>query len=92
MQIGEFSTIVNLALLAAAYLIVQPLKAQIANLAKSIDLMSAVISRLQETLNSERIHIAEVDASAKSAHHRIDSVETHVEELQQRCINCNCRE
>ncbi len=91
MQVGEFSTVINLALLVAVYLVLQPLKAQIENLTKSLDVMSGIISKLQELFSTERIHIAKVDESVKSAHLRVDELERKMEELQKRCIDCSCR-
>ncbi len=91
MQIGELGTIINLALLGATYLILQPLKSQIASLVKSLDTASAAITKLREMLNDERIHIAKVDESAKSAHKRLDDFEHKIEDIQNRCVNCQCR-
>ncbi len=90
-QALEFRDCLDLAILVAAYLVVQPLKAQIANLAKSMDVLSSMIQKLQEAFHGEKVHITEIDERAKSAHKRVDTLEKHVEELQQRCINCNCR-
>lgn len=91
MQIGELGTIVNLALLGVTYLILQPLKAKISDLVKSLDTVSKAIIKLQELLNDERIHIAKVDESAKSAHKRLDDFEHKIEDIQNRCVNCKCR-
>ena len=91
MQIGELGTIVNLALLGVTYLILQPLKAKISDLVKSLDTVSKAIIKLQELLNDERIHIAKVDEAAKSAHKRLDDFEHKIEDIQNRCVNCQCR-
>lgn len=91
MQIDEFGTLVNLILLTATYLILQPLKAQITNLVKSLDVNSEAISKLREMLNDERIHVAKVDESVKSAHRRLDEHDHNIEEIRNRCVNCQCR-
>ena len=91
MQIGELGTIINLALLGATYLILQPLKTQIASLVKSLDTASDAIIKLREMLNNERIHIAKVDESVKSAHKRLDDMEDDIKEIKNRCVNCKCR-
>lgn len=88
MQIGEFGTLINLILLAATYLILQPLKAQISNLVKSLDVNSEAIIKLREIVNNERVHVAQLEESVKSAHKRIDEHEHKIEEIQNRCVNC----
>lgn len=91
MQIDEFGTLINLVLLCATYLILQPLKAQITSLVKSLDTNSEAIIKLREMLNDERIHVAKVDESVKFAHQRIDEHDLHIEEIRNRCMNCQCR-
>lgn len=90
-QISELGTIINLALLAATYMILQPLKAKISDLVKSLDTASTAIIKLQEMLNDERIHIAMVDESVKSAHKRIEELNHQIEDIKNRCVNCKCR-
>ena len=90
-SIKEFAFLINLGLLFATYLVIQPFKQKIEDLIKSLNTNSQAIQKLQEMLNDERIHVGKLEQSLESAHKRIKELSDRIKDLEHRCINCSCR-
>lgn len=90
-SIKEFAFLINLGLLFATYLVLQPFKTKIEDLIKSLNTNSQAIQKLQEMLNNERVHVGKLEESLESAHRRIKELVDRVQELERRCISCSCR-
>lgn len=90
-SIKEFAFLINLGLLFATYLVIQPFKQKIEDLIKSLNTNSQAIQKLQEMLNNERVHVGRLEESLDSAHRRIKELSDRIKDLEQRCINCSCR-
>lgn len=90
-SIKEFAFLINLGLLFATYLVLQPFKSKIEDLIKSLNVNSEAIRKLQEMLNDERVHVGKLEQSLESAHKRIKELSDRVKDLEHRCINCSCR-
>lgn len=60
-------------------LIVAPLLAQLATLSAQIDVLGKTLENLRITIITMGERVAKIEASAKSAHHRIDALEERVD-------------
>lgn len=74
-------TIAQIAAIAAAigaafsFAVLRPLNNAIKALQKTIDEMRAEMKESREQRQELEVHLAEVDQSVRSAHHRIDALE-----------------
>lgn len=75
------TTIAQIAAIAAvigtafSFAVLRPLNASIKALKETIDEMRAEIKEGREQRQEIEVHLAEVDQSVRSAHHRIDALE-----------------
>lgn len=75
------ATIAQIAAIAAAvgaafsFAVLRPLNASIKALQKAIDEMRAEMKESGKQRQKLEVHLAEVDQSVRSAHHRIDALE-----------------
>lgn len=63
----------------AQKLLVAPLSAQLADLTAQIGTFGEQVKELTRTLTAMGERVAKIEASAKSAHHRIDTLEERVD-------------
>ena len=71
-QIAAIATVIGAAF---SYTILRPLNASIKALQKAIDEMRAEMKESGKQRQKLEVHLAEVDQSVRSAHHRIDALE-----------------
>ena len=79
-----FETAAQIAAIAAvigaafSYTILRPLNASIKALRETVDEMRAEMKESNRRRQELEVHLAEVDQSVRSAHHRIDALEGRV--------------
>ena len=71
-QIAAIATVIGAAF---SYVVLRPLNASIRALKETIDEMRAEMKEGREQRQEIEVHLAEVDQSVRSAHHRIDALE-----------------
>ena len=71
-QIAAIATVIGAAF---SYSVLRPLNNSIKALQKTIDEMRAEMKESREQRQELEVHLAEVDQSVRSAHHRIDALE-----------------
>ena len=71
-QIAAISTVIGAAF---SFSVLRPLNASIKALQKTIDEMRAEMKENRKQRQELEVHLAEVDQSVRSAHHRIDALE-----------------
>ena len=71
-QIAAIATVIGAAF---SYTILRPLNASIKALKEAVDEMRAEMKESREQRQELEVHLAEVDQSVRSAHHRIDALE-----------------
>lgn len=87
----NFNVLVSLVLLAVTYLVIKPFQADIQGLRTSFNRLYEAIDGLRHDIISVQINTKEIEQIAKSSQKRCDSLEQRVADVEQRCINCNCR-
>lgn len=103
MGISDLSTLVSLLALLITWLIIQPLKTSISNLQTSIDTntntleksvnkLADVIEQTQQDVTRLRIKMGKHEEAIKHGLERIEALETRMQALESRCIECNCKE
>lgn len=85
MEISQFASLVNILILLVTYLIIQPLKASITNLTKSVDHLSAVLDKTNADVGILQQQVARLDTSDKSAHKRLNELSVRVDHIEDRC-------
>lgn len=63
---------------AFSYMILRPLNASINELKASIDKLSSKFERADERQRSLEVRVAEIDQRARSAHHRMDVINSRL--------------
>ena len=71
-QIAAIATVIGAAF---SYTILRPLNASIKALKEAVDEMRAEMKENNRQRQELEVHLAEVDQSVRSAHHRIDRLE-----------------
>ena len=71
-QIAAIATVIGAAF---SYTILRPLNASIKALKEAVDEMRAEMKESNRQRQELEVHLAEVDQSVRSAHHRIDALE-----------------
>ena len=71
-QIAAIATVIGAAF---SYSILRPLNASIKALKEAVDEMRAEMKESNRQRQELEVHLAEVDQSVRSAHHRIDALE-----------------
>lgn len=71
-QIAAIATVIGAAF---SYTILRPLNASIKALREAVDEMRAEMKESNRQRQELEVHLAEVDQSVRSAHHRIDALE-----------------
>lgn len=71
-QIAAIATVIGAAF---SYAVLRPLNNSIKALQQTIDEMRAEMKESREQRQELEVHLAEVDQSVRSAHHRIDALE-----------------
>ena len=71
-QIAAIATVIGAAF---SYTILRPLNASIKPLKEAVDEMRAEMKESNRQRQELEVHLAEVDQSVRSAHHRIDALE-----------------
>ncbi len=71
-QIAAIAAVIGAAF---SYTILRPLNASIKALKEAVDEMRAEMKESNRQRQELEVHLAEVDQSVRSAHHRIDSLE-----------------
>lgn len=71
-QIAAIAAVIGAAF---SYTILRPLNASIKALKKAVDEMRAEMKESNRQRQELEVHLAEVDQSVRSAHHRIDALE-----------------
>ena len=71
-QIAAIATVIGAAF---SYTILRPLNASIKALREAVDEMRAEMKESNRQRQELEVHLAEVDQSVRSAHHRIDRIE-----------------
>lgn len=71
-QIAAIATVIGAAF---SYTILRPLNASIKALREAVDEMRAEMKENNRQRQELEVHLAEVDQSVRSAHHRIDRLE-----------------
>lgn len=74
-QIAAIATVIGAAF---SYTILRPLNASIKALREAVDEMRAEMKESNRRRQELEVHLAEVDQSVRSAHHRIDALEGRV--------------
>ena len=74
-QIAAIATVIGAAF---SYTILRPLNASIKALREAVDEMRAEMKESNRQRQELEVHLAEVDQSVRSAHHRIDTLEERV--------------
>lgn len=76
-QIAAIATVIGAAF---SYTILRPLNASIKALKEAVDEMRAEMKESNRQRQELEVHLAEVDQSVRSAHHRIDALEGRAHE------------
>lgn len=71
-QIAAIATVIGAAF---SYTILRPLNASIKALREAVEEMRAEMKESNKQRQEMEVHLAEVDQSVRSAHHRIDALE-----------------
>lgn len=71
-QIAAIATVIGGAF---SYAVLRPLNASIRALKETVDEMRAEMKESMKQRHKMEVHLAEVDQSVRSAHHRIDALE-----------------
>lgn len=66
---------------AFSFAVLRPLNASITALKEAVDEMRAELKEGREQRQELEVHLAEVDQSVRSAHHRLDTLEEHVDKI-----------
>lgn len=74
-QIAAIAAVIGAAF---SYTILRPLNASIKALKEAVDEMRAEMKESNRQRQGLEVHLAEVDQSVRSAHHRIDALEGRV--------------
>jgi predicted nucleic acid-binding Zn-ribbon protein len=77
--IGGIAKITQIIFSLAQKLMVAPIVTQFANFSAEIKALNATIENLRQTIVNMGERVAKIEASAKSAHHRIDTLEERVD-------------
>ena len=78
--VGAIIQIIRVMFNQAQQLLVSPLVSQIASLGEKINSLGLVLNNLKEELAATRERLAKVEASTKSAHHRLDAIDGQLHE------------
>ncbi len=62
-----------------SYFILKPLNASIKQLKESIDKLTAKFDKIDERQRVLEVRVAEIDQRSRSAHHRIDVIDRHLD-------------
>lgn len=57
----------------------------------TINKLNDVVEILRNAATINRVEIAKIDESVKSAHKRLDVISNQIHELETRCMHCNCK-
>lgn len=91
MDLNTLSTIVSLVILGATYLILQPLKASIVGLQASVDKLANALEQLRLDVSDNDEATARIGEKVKSAHERINRLDTRIGHLENKCEHCTCK-
>lgn len=75
----QIITIVGFASLVVKLIIIGPLQSAIGTLQKAVEKMESLLNRLSDEQKNIDKRLVAVEQSAKSAHHRLDGLETRAQ-------------
>lgn len=91
MELGNLNSILSLAVLVATYFIIKPLQVSIDGLKSTMERLTEKVDNLISADTKTQIHITEIEQIAKNAQKEVCELSERVHEVEQRCVNCNCR-
>lgn len=77
-QIAAIAAVIGAAF---SFAVLRPLNASITALKEAVDEMRAELKDGRAQRQELEVHLAEVDQSVRSAHHRLDTLEEHVDKM-----------
>mgnify|MGYP004477398455 CR=1 FL=1 len=77
-QIAAIAAVIGAAF---SFAVLRPLNASITALKEAVDEMRAELKEGRAQRQELEVHLAEVDQSVRSAHHRLDTLEEHVDKM-----------
>lgn len=77
-QIAAIAAVIGAAF---SFAVLRPLNASITALKEAVDEMRAELKEGRAQRQELEVHLAEVDQSVRSAHHRLDTLEEHVDKI-----------
>lgn len=78
-QIAAIAAVIGAAF---SFAVLRPLNASITALKEAVDEMRAELKEGRAQRQELEVHLAEVDQSVRSAHHRLDTLEEHVDRIR----------
>ena len=89
--INLLSLSTSIILFVVTCFVVKPLTTSIESLKTAIAKLDDIVELLSTSASTNRVGIAKIDESWKSAHKRIDLIEERMHDVEKRCIGCTCR-
>ena len=77
-QIAAIAAVIGAAF---SFAVLRPLNASITALKEAVEEMRAELKEGRAQRQELEVHLAEVDQSVRSAHHRLDTLEEHVDKM-----------
>ena len=77
-QIAAIAAVIGAAF---SFAVLRPLNASITALKEAVDEMRAELKEGRAQRQELEVHLAEVDQSVRSAHHRLDTLEEHIDKM-----------
>ena len=77
-QIAAIAAVIGAAF---SFAVLRPLNASITALKEAVDEMRAELKGGRAQRQELEVHLAEVDQSVRSAHHRLDTLEEHIDKM-----------
>lgn len=77
-QIAAIAAVIGAAF---SFAVLRPLNASITALKEAVDEMRAELKEGRAQRQELEVHFAEVDQSVRSAHHRLDTLEEHIDKM-----------
>ena len=69
----------------------EPKEEETKALRETVAELKEVVEILRDHAVDNKVDIAKVEENAKSAHKRLDGLSERLHEVEQRCVNCQCR-
>ena len=89
--LSVLSTLFACAMFVVNWLYNKPKEEETKALRETVAELKEVVEILRDHAVDNKVDIAKVEENAKSAHKRLDGLAERLHEVEQRCVNCQCR-